>query len=252
MKEVFEFLKKCNTYYLATVEGDQPRVRPFGTAHIFEDKLYIQTGKVKEVSKQIQANAKVEICAFADGAVAVAAYSYMALVPVIQPPIMKLLTTEAERKIVMKPLRNVTKREKIVFPIMVTVFVALLVPSAGPLIACLMLGNLFKECGVTDRLSKTVQNELMNIVTILLRQGQSIYSLLCSPADCCYMVYHYYMAPLVLSIFPTCLRTSMVTHCRLRPLCSFSRDSGSRFPSCLSTYGRLTCIKEHPVRSLHI
>ena len=102
------------------------------------------------------------------GPIAVAAYSYMALVPVIQPPIMKLLTTEAERKIVMKPLRAVSKREKIVFPIMVTVFVALLVPSAGPLIACLMLGNLFKECGVVDRLSKTVQNELMNIVTIFL------------------------------------------------------------------------------------
>lgn len=67
MKEVYDFLKKCGTYYLATVEGDQPRVRPFGTVDIFEDKLYIQTGKVKEVSKQIQANSKVEICAFADG-----------------------------------------------------------------------------------------------------------------------------------------------------------------------------------------
>ena len=67
MKEVYDFLKKCGTYYLATVEGDQPRVRPFGTIDIFEDKLYIQTGKVKEVSKQIQANSKVEICAFADG-----------------------------------------------------------------------------------------------------------------------------------------------------------------------------------------
>ena len=67
MKEVYDFLKKCGTYYLATVEGDQPRVRPFGTIDIFEDKLYIQTGKVKEVSKQIQANAKVELCAFADG-----------------------------------------------------------------------------------------------------------------------------------------------------------------------------------------
>ena len=102
------------------------------------------------------------------GPIAVAAYSYMALVPVIQPPIMKLLTTEKERQIVMKPLREVSKREKIVFPIVVTVFVALLVPSAAPLIACLMLGNLFKECGVTERLSKTVQNELINIVTIFL------------------------------------------------------------------------------------
>ncbi len=102
------------------------------------------------------------------GPIAVAAYSYMALVPVIQPPIMRLLTSEAERKIVMKPLRQVSKTEKIIFPIMVAVFVALLVPSAAPLIACLMLGNLFKECGVVERLSKTVQNELINIVTIFL------------------------------------------------------------------------------------
>ena len=102
------------------------------------------------------------------GPIAVSAYSYMALVPVIQPPIMKALTTEKERQIVMKPLREVSKREKIFFPIVVTVFVALLVPSAAPLIACLMLGNLAKECGVLDRLSKTMQNELMNIVTIFL------------------------------------------------------------------------------------
>ena len=102
------------------------------------------------------------------GPIAVAAYSYMALVPVIQPPIMRLLTTEEERKIVMKPLRQVSKKEKIIFPIMVAIFVALLVPSAAPLIACLMLGNLFKECGVVERLSKTVQNELINIVTIFL------------------------------------------------------------------------------------
>jgi oxaloacetate decarboxylase beta subunit len=102
------------------------------------------------------------------GPIAVAAYSYMALVPVIQPPIMTLLTTEAERKIVMRPLREVSKIEKIVFPIMVTIFVALLVPSAAPLIVCLMLGNLFRESGVMDRLSKTAQNELINIVTIFL------------------------------------------------------------------------------------
>ncbi len=102
------------------------------------------------------------------GPIAVSAYSYMALVPVIQPPIMKLLTTKKERQIVMKPLRTVSKREKILFPIVVTIFVSLLVPSAAPLISCLMLGNLFKESGVTDRLSKTVQNELMNIVTIFL------------------------------------------------------------------------------------
>ena len=102
------------------------------------------------------------------GPIAVAAYSYMALVPVIQPPIMKLLTTEKERKIEMKQLRSVSQREKIIFPIVITVIIALLLPSAAPLIGCLMLGNLMKECGVTERLSKTVQNELMNIVTIFL------------------------------------------------------------------------------------
>ncbi len=102
------------------------------------------------------------------GPIAVAAYSYMALVPVIQPPIMKALTTKKERSIVMTELRSVSKKEKIIFPIIVTVFVALLVPSAGPLIGSLMLGNLMRECGVVERLSKTVQNELMNIVTIFL------------------------------------------------------------------------------------
>jgi len=102
------------------------------------------------------------------GPIAVAAYSYMALVPVIQPPIMKLLTTKKERQIVMKPLRKVSKTEKIIFPIAVTTFVALLVPSATPLVGCLMLGNLWKESGVAERLCKTAQNELMNIVTIFL------------------------------------------------------------------------------------
>ena len=102
------------------------------------------------------------------GPIAVAAYSYMALVPVIQPPIMKLLTTKKERCIKMQALRKVSKAEKIIFPIVVTIFVALLVPSAAPLVGSLMLGNLFKESGVTERLSKTVQNELMNIVTIFL------------------------------------------------------------------------------------
>ena len=102
------------------------------------------------------------------GPIAVAAYSYMALVPVIQPPIMKLLTTKEERQIVMKPLRQVSKTEKIIFPIAVTIFVALLVPSATPLLGCLMLGNLWKESGVAERLCKTAQNELMNIVTIFL------------------------------------------------------------------------------------
>ena len=102
------------------------------------------------------------------GPIAVAAYSYMALVPVIQPPIMKLLTTDKERKIEMKQLRTVSQREKIIFPIIITVIIATLLPSAAPLIGCLMFGNLLKECGVTERLSKTVQNELMNIVTIFL------------------------------------------------------------------------------------
>ena len=102
------------------------------------------------------------------GPIAVAAYSYMALVPVIQPPIMKLLTTKKERQIVMKPLRQATKTEKIIFPIVVTIFVALLVPSATPLVGCLMLGNLWKESGVAERLCKTAQNALMNIVTIFL------------------------------------------------------------------------------------
>ena len=102
------------------------------------------------------------------GPIAVAAYSYMALVPVIQPPIMKALTTKKERMVVMEQLRPVSKKEKIIFPIMCTIFVSLLLPSAAPLIGLLMLGNLFKECGVTDRLCKTAQNELMNIVTIFL------------------------------------------------------------------------------------
>lgn len=102
------------------------------------------------------------------GPIAVAAYSYMALVPVIQPPIMRALTTKKEREIEMKQLRSVKKIEKIVFTIVVTVFVALLVPSAGALVGSLMLGNLMRECGVVERLSKTVQNELMNIVTVML------------------------------------------------------------------------------------
>ena len=102
------------------------------------------------------------------GPIAVAAYSYMALVPVIQPPIMKLLTTKKERQIVMKSLRPVSKLQKMLFPIIVTIFVALLVPSATPLVGCLMFGNLLKESGVCERLSKTVQNELMNIVTVFL------------------------------------------------------------------------------------
>ena len=102
------------------------------------------------------------------GAIAVAAYSYMALIPLIQPPVMKLMTTPEQRKIKMVQTRAVSKTEKIIFPIVVTIFVALLLPDTAPLIGCLMLGNLAKETGVTDRLSDTMQNALMNIVTILL------------------------------------------------------------------------------------
>ena len=102
------------------------------------------------------------------GPIAVAAYSYMALVPVIQPPIMRALTTKKERSIVMTSLRPVSKTQKIIFPIVITIFVAFVVPSAAPLVGCLMFGNLLRECGVCERLSKTVQNELMNIVTVML------------------------------------------------------------------------------------
>ncbi len=102
------------------------------------------------------------------GPIAIAAYSYMALIPLIQPPLMKLLTTEKERQTEMKQARVVSKTEKIVFPIVVSIFVILLLPSTAPLIGCLMLGNLFRECGVTERLSDTAQNALMNIVTIFL------------------------------------------------------------------------------------
>ena len=102
------------------------------------------------------------------GPIAVAAYSYMALVPMIQPPIMKALTTKKERMIKMAQLRPVSKTEKIIFPIIITAIISLLLPSAAPLIGCLMFGNLMKECGVVERLSKTVQNELMNITVIFL------------------------------------------------------------------------------------
>ncbi|MCR5352802.1 MAG: sodium ion-translocating decarboxylase subunit beta [Clostridiales bacterium] len=102
------------------------------------------------------------------GAIAVAAYSYMALIPIIQPPIMKLCTTKKERSIKMENLRTVSKTEKIIFPIAVTAVVSLILPAAAPLVGFLMLGNLFTVCGVTERLSKTAQNELCNIVTIFL------------------------------------------------------------------------------------
>jgi carboxybiotin decarboxylase len=102
------------------------------------------------------------------GPIAVAAYSYMALVPIIQPPIMKALTTKEERKIKMKQLRNVSKKEKIIFPVLVTIVVSLLLPTAAALVGMLMFGNLLRECMVTDRLSLTAQNELINVITIFL------------------------------------------------------------------------------------
>ncbi len=108
------------------------------------------------------------------GAIAVAAYSYMSLVPLIQPPIMKLFTTEADRKIVMQQLRPVSRFEKIVFPIMCTIVISLLLPSVTALIGMLMLGNLFKEAGCLDRLSDTAQNALMNTVTIMLATGTGL------------------------------------------------------------------------------
>jgi len=102
------------------------------------------------------------------GAVAISAYSYMALVPIVQPPIMRALTTPKERQVTMEQLRPVSKTEKIIFPIIVTILASFLVPDATALIGCLMLGNLLRECGVVDRLSKTAQNELINIVTIFI------------------------------------------------------------------------------------
>ena len=102
------------------------------------------------------------------GPIAIAAYSYMALIPMIQPPLMKLLTTKKEREVKMEQNRQVSKTEKIIFPIVVAMFVILLLPSTAPLVGCLMLGNLWRECGVTERLSDTVQNALMNIVTVFL------------------------------------------------------------------------------------
>lgn len=102
------------------------------------------------------------------GPIAIAAYSYMALIPMIQPPLMRMLTTQKEREIKMEQARTVSKTEKIIFPIIVAMFVILLLPSTAPLVGCLMLGNLWRECGVTERLSDTVQNALMNIVTVFL------------------------------------------------------------------------------------
>ena len=133
-------------------------------------RLLAATGIVDFTQKQ---SAAIAIIGGADGpellgSIAVAAYSYMALVPVIQPPIMKALTTKKERTVVMKQLRTVSKTERIIFPIMVTIIVSLIVPDAAVLVGMLMLGNLMKESGVVDRIQKTAGNELMNIITIFL------------------------------------------------------------------------------------
>ncbi len=114
-------------------------------------------------SKLLNANSSISV-----GTIAVAAYSYMALVPLIQPPIMRALTTKKERSVVMEQLRPVSKTEKIIFPVLITLIVSLILPSAASLVGMLMLGNLLRECGVVDRLSKTAQNELMNILVIFL------------------------------------------------------------------------------------
>ena len=142
-------------------------------------RLLAATGLVDFTQKQ---SAAISIIGGADGptainvtkslapallpAIAVAAYSYMALIPVIQPPIMKLMTRKKDRMIVMEQLRPVSKTEKILFPIIVTIFVALIIPDAVALVGCLMLGNLMKESGVVERLTKMAQNELMNIITL--------------------------------------------------------------------------------------
>mgnify|MGYP005810545517 CR=1 FL=1 len=135
-------------------------------------------------------------------AIAIAAYSYMALIPLIQPPIMKLLTTKKMRQVKMTQLRTVSKAEKILFPVVVTIFVILLVPDTAPLIGMLMLGNLFRECGVCDRLSDTAQNALMNIVTIALGLSvgfKATYSTFLTPST---------LAIIFLGLFAFCLSTA--------------------------------------------
>jgi len=160
------------------------------------------------------------------GPIAIAAYSYMALIPMIQPPLMRLLTTEEQRKIKMEQARTVSKTEKIIFPIVVAVFVILLIPSTAPLIGCLMFGNLLHETGVTDRLSDTAQNALMNIVTLFL--GISV------------------GATTVASRFLS-LQTLMIVALGLIAFC-FSTVGGllfgGRFCSCLlRTSGRFLCLR---------
>lgn len=138
-----------------------------GPTSIFVSNTML-SGNTLEMLRAQGVMGSTETFAISVGTIAVAAYSYMALVPVIQPPIMKLLTTKKERSIVMEQLRPVSKLEKVLFPIVVTLVISLLVPTSAPLVGMLMLGNLLKESGVCERLVKTAQNELMNIVTILL------------------------------------------------------------------------------------
>ncbi len=149
--------------------------------------VFVALGLAMAVGFSLEASAAIGIIGGADGptsiylasklapellgAIAVAAYSYMSLVPLIQPPIMKLFTTQKEREVVMEQLREVTKFEKVLFPLVATIFISLLLPSIAALLGMLMLGNLFRESGVTDRLSDTAQNSLCNIITIFLATG---------------------------------------------------------------------------------
>ena len=167
--------------YMGVKLGIYPPLIFLGIGTYMGARLLTATGLVDFTQKQ---SAAISIIGGADGptaifvtsrlapellgSIAVAAYSYMALVPVIQPPIMKALTTKKERTVVMKQLRTVSKTERVIFPIMVTIIVSLIVPDAAVLVGMLMLGNLMKECGVVDRIQKTAGNELMNIITIFL------------------------------------------------------------------------------------
>ena len=176
----------ADIYALLSYPGLLGAAAQFGIFSTLIGALWL-SGAVDAISFSIQDASAIAIIGGADGptaiflagklapellgAIAVAAYSYMALVPIIQPPIMKLFTSEEERKIEMKQLRPVKKIERIIFPLMVVGICALLLPSASPLVGMLMLGNLFKECGVVERLSRTAANELINIVTILLGLG---------------------------------------------------------------------------------
>ena len=167
LKELFQ--DRDDLYFSVSATTRPPRPGEINGVHYhFTD--------VDEFRKMISEDAFLEYAEYVGnfygtkylGAIIVAAYSYMALVPVIQPPIMKALTTKKERTVVMKQLRTVSKTERVIFPIMVTIIVSLIVPDAAVLVGMLMLGNVMKECGVVDRIQKTAGNELMNIITIFL------------------------------------------------------------------------------------